>query len=302
MESQHRMTADHTTQPSIARRHPIASFTILAVALGAGAVYLLVREVLPPGLSLVPALSASIAGIIMTAVEDGRAGLGLMLSRLLIWRVGVGYWLFAILFAALAILLGSLFNPLFNGDALDFSSIHHSLQIIPIFFIFFIVAGLGEELGWTGFLMPRLQASHGALSSSIIRSVICGLWHLPLLMYLRLDPPSLADFPYAGWIAQMGLPVTIGVLTLLIIIPWSVFYTWIFNNTRGSLLLVAVLHGSEIWVAYGMLNTGIDPRNFHNFWGYGAVIAVAAAIIILTYGAQDLSHKYKRIVHQPSPG
>jgi hypothetical protein len=237
----------------------------------------------------------------MTAVEDGRTGLELMLSRLLIWRVGVGYWLFAVLFVALATLLGSLLNPLFNGDALDFSSMGHPLQIIPIFFMFFIVAGLGEELGWTGFLMPRLQASHGALTSSIIRSVICGVWHLPLLIYLRLDHPSLADFPYSGWIAQMGLPVTIGVLTLLIILPWSVFYTWIFNNTRGSLLLVAVLHGSEIWVAYGMLNTGIDPRNFHNFWGYGAIIAVAAIIITLTNGAQDLSRKYKRIVRQPSP-
>jgi membrane protease YdiL (CAAX protease family) len=292
---------DQATRPSFVRRYPVASFTIMAMVLGGGTVYLLVRGILPQGLSLVPALSASIAGIIMTAVEDGRAGLELMLSRLLIWRVGIGYWLFAVLFVALAILLGSLLNPLFNGDALDFSSMGHPLKIIPIFFIFFIVAGLGEELGWTGFLMPRLQASHGALTSSIIRSVICGVWHLPLLIYLRLDHPSLADFPYSGWIAQMGLPVTIGVLTLLIILPWSVFYTWIFNNTRGSLLLVAVLHGSEIWVAYGMLNTGIDPRNFHNFWGYGAIIAVAAIIITLTNGAQDLSRKYKRIVRQPSP-
>jgi membrane protease YdiL (CAAX protease family) len=292
---------DQATRPIFVRRYPVASFTIMAMVLGGGTVYLLVRGILPQGLSLVPALSASIAGIIMTAVEDGRAGLELMLSRLLIWRVGIGYWLFAVLFVALAILLGSLLNPLFNGDALDFSSMGHPLQIIPIFFIFFIVAGLGEELGWTGFLMPRLQASHGALTSSIIRSVICGVWHLPLLIYLRLDHPSLADFPYSGWIAQMGLPVTIGVLTLLIILPWSVFYTWIFNNTRGSLLLVAVLHGSEIWVAYGMLNTGIDPRNFHNFWGYGAIIAVAAIIITLTNGAQDLSRKYKRIVRQPSP-
>jgi membrane protease YdiL (CAAX protease family) len=292
---------DQATRPSLVRRYPVASFTIMAMVLGGGTVYLLVQGVLPPGLSLIPALSASIAGIIMTAVEDRRAGLELMLSRLLIWRVGIGYWLFAVLFAALAILLGSLANPLFKGDPLDFSNMRHPLQIIPIFFIFFIVAGLGEESGWTGFLIPRLQASYSALTSSLVRAVLVGVWHLPLLIYSGLDHPSLANFPYGGWIAQMGLPATVGLLTLLIALPWSIFYTWIFNNTRGSLLLVAVLHGSEVWVAYWMLNTGVSPRNFDNYWGYGAFIAVAATIIILTNGAQDLSRKHKRIVHQPSP-
>jgi membrane protease YdiL (CAAX protease family) len=95
-------------------RYPVASFYILALALGAAIVYLVVQGILPSGLALAAALSASIAGIIMTAVEDGRAGLQLMLSRLLIWRVGIGYWLFAILFVPLAVLLGSMVNPLFD--------------------------------------------------------------------------------------------------------------------------------------------------------------------------------------------
>jgi membrane protease YdiL (CAAX protease family) len=296
-----RLTADTATRSSFVHRYPVAAFYICALALGAGTVYLVVQGVIPADLALAAALSASIAGIVITAVVDGKAGLKLMLCRLLIWRVGIGYWLFAILFLVPAILVGSLANPLFNGDSPDFRNVHRPLQIIPMFIIFCIVAGLGQELGWTGFLTPRLQSRHSALTSSVIRAVLCGVWHFPLLIYSGLDHPSLVDFPYSGWIAQNGFPVTLAFI-LLILLPWSVFSTWIFNNTRGSLLLVAVLHGSEVWVAYWMLNSGINPRNLDNFWGYGAVMVTAAIIIILTNGTQDLSRKRKRIVHEPSPG
>jgi len=76
-------------RPTFIHRYPVASFYILALALGAGTVYLVVQGVFPSSLALGAALSASIAGTIMTAVEDGRAGLKLMLGRLLIWRVGL---------------------------------------------------------------------------------------------------------------------------------------------------------------------------------------------------------------------
>ena len=66
---------------------------------------------MPAELALSAVLSASMAGIIMTAILDGKAGLKLLLKRLLIWRVGIGYWLFATLFLVPIILLGSLFNP-----------------------------------------------------------------------------------------------------------------------------------------------------------------------------------------------
>jgi len=259
-----------------------------------------VEGILPAGIALASVLSASIAGIIMTALEDGRGGLKLMLRRLLIWRVAIGYWFFAFLFLVPAILLGSLVNPLFNGDPLSFKDMKPTFEILPMFLIFFIVAGLGQELGWTGFLMPRLQARFSALTSCVIRAILVGIWHLPLLLYSRFQHPSLADFPYAGWIAQKGFLVAVGALFLMFMIPWSIFFTWIFNNTRGSLLLVAVLHGSEIWVAYWMLSSGIKPSNLDNYWGYGAVLVLIATLIVITTGSQNLSRKHKRIVHQSS--
>ena len=185
----------------------------------------------------------------------------------------------------------------FNGDAVEFGNMQSPMTFIPLFIIFFIIAGLGEELGWTGFLIPRLQARYSALTSSIIKAVLWGLWTLPLFLYSRFDPVSFPDFPYAGWIAQKGFLVAFGAFFLLFVLPWSIIYSWIFNNTKGSLLQVAVLHGSEIWVAYFMLSSGIDPRNLDNYWGYGAVLVVTAITIVIANGWQDLSRKHTRIVH-----
>ena len=236
----------------------------------------------------------------MSAVFHGRAGLKSMLSHLFIWRVGIGYWLFALLFLLPAFLIGSMANPLFNGDPLSFQDIKPAFEIIPMFIGFIIISGLGQEVGWTGFLTPRLQARYSALTSSVIRAIFVGIWHLPLLLYSRQHLPALADFPYSGWIMQKGFLVAFGAMFLMFLLPWSIFFNWAFNNTRGSLLLVAILHGSEIWAAYGMISAGISPRNLDNYWGYGSVLMVIAAIIVITNGAQNLSRKHTRIVHHSS--
>jgi membrane protease YdiL (CAAX protease family) len=291
-------TLEKISKPSFAHKYPIISFFILAVALGAGTVYLVMWRRLPSELALASVFSSSIAGIIITAIVDGEVGLKLMFRRLLIWRVGIGYWIFAILFLVPTILLGSLLNPIFNGDPISFSNMEPAFGIVPMFISFFIIAGLGQEIGWTGFLLPRLQAHFSALNASVIRAVIGGIWHLPLFIYSMLQPQALADFQYSGWIAQKGFLVAIMTATLMFLLPWSIFFCWMFNNTKGSLLLVSVLHGSEIWAAYWMLSTGIRPNNLDNYWGYGAVMILIAIVIVVMTGSQNLSRKHDRIMHQ----
>ena len=221
-----------------------------------------------------------------------------MFSRLLIWRVGIGYWIFATLFLVPTILLGSLANPLFNGEVMSFSNMKPAFNILPMFISFFIIAGLGQELGWTGFLVPRLQTRFSALTSCIIRAIVGGIWHLPIFIYSMQQPQALADFQYSGWITQKGFLVAIMTATFMFLLPWSIFYSWIFNNTKGSLLLVSILHGSEIWVAYWMLSTGIRPNNLDNYWGYGIIMILIATIMVIKTGPQNLSRKHKRVIHQ----
>jgi membrane protease YdiL (CAAX protease family) len=292
------MTKEQKEHLSFINTYPIGAFFILAFVLGAGAIFLVSQGVIPADLALSAALSASIAGIIMTAILDGKAGLKLMLRRVLIWRVGIGYWLFAILFLLPAILIGSLLNPLFNGEPISLSNMEPAFNILPMFIVFFIVAGLGQELGWTGFLMPRLQAHLGAFAACVIRTILIGIWHLPLLIYASLQPDAIPDFPYGAWIDQKGFLIALLAMIVMFMLPWSIFFTWMFNNTKGSLLLVATLHGSEIWLAYFMVSTGINQNNLNNYWGYGMVMVLTALIILIITGSQNLSRKHKRIVHQ----
>jgi hypothetical protein len=124
------LTAAVTTRTDFIARYSVAIFFILAMVLGASTVYLVAQGILPARVALASVLSASIAGVIMTAVEDGREGLKLMVRRLMIWRVGIGYWLFALLFLVPAVLIGSLANPLFNGDPLSLDSMRPAFEIL----------------------------------------------------------------------------------------------------------------------------------------------------------------------------
>ena len=276
---------------SFIQKNPIVSFFILVLILGTSIILLVFQGVMPAELALSAVLSASMAGIIMTAILDGKAGLKLLLKRLLIWRVGIGYWLFATLFLVPTILLGSLFNPFFNGTPVSISNLKLTLGILPMFVIFFIVAGLGEELGWTGFLLPRLQARFGALVASLLRATLVVIWHTPLLIFTRIQPSAIPDFPYGEWMAQKGFLMTL-LSMMLLSFSWSIFYTWLFNNTKGSLLLVAIFHGSEIWLVYLM---GICSKNLDNLWGYGLVILITAIMIVIVTGPENLSRKHQRI-------
>jgi membrane protease YdiL (CAAX protease family) len=293
------MARHKTDRLRFVSKYPIASFFVLTSVLGVGTLSLVILGVIPVSMALSSVLSASIAGIIMTAGLDGKAGLKLMLRRVLIWRVGIGYWLFAILFLIPTFLLGSLVNPLFNGDPISLSTMKPAFNILPLFVVFFVVAGLGQELGWTGFLMPRLQARFGAFASSVIRAILVLIWHLPLLIYSGSQPHAFPSFPYGFWIRQDGFLIAFSAMVMLML-PWSIFYTWMFNDTKGSLLLVAMLHGSEIWLPYLMASMGISPNNLGNYWGYALVMNLAAVIIVMVTGSQHLSRKQRRIVyHRP---
>ncbi len=280
------------------KKYAIASFYILTLLLGGVVTYLVVQGVLPSVLIMIAALAASLSGIIITAIVDGKDGLKKLFGRLKIWRIGIGYWAFAFLILPPTILLGLYLNPFFGGEKIELSNIQPIFMIVPMFIMFFITAGLGEEIGWTGFLTPRLQARYNALTSSIIRGVLWGLWHIPLFIFSGLDHPSLESFPYADWVSQKSFLVALGAFILINQIPWSNFYTWLFNNSKGSILLPAILHGSEVWFAYWVLSTGIDQGLFDNYWGYGLVMVVIAVIIVVTSGAENLSRKHERVVHQ----
>lgn len=192
---------------------------------------------------LIGAWAPSLVGIFITLAMDKRRGLNLLLRRLLVWRVGGRWYLFVLLWPAILSLLSSAISMLLGGTLPDFSNPPFKtiyplppeamqigfLAFLPLVFIItFFSSPLGEEFGWRGFALPRLQGRRSAVLSSLILGLIWGLWHIP-----RQWTPGV-PFDYAGFIwFLIGISLT------------SILYTWIFNNTQGSLLPVVLFHNAK---------------------------------------------------------
>src|SRR5215212_1201312 len=114
------------------------------------------------------------------------------------------------------------------ADAAPPALLEGPLMMLPLFLVILTLTdGLGEELAWRGFALPRLLTRYNALAASLILGVIWALWHLPLL------------WTEGGPMYQ--LPVW---LLLMDITAKSVLFTWVFLHTRGSVLIAMLFHGA----------------------------------------------------------
>lgn len=172
------------------------------------------------------------ASLLMTGLTLGKHGVVTLLKRFLIWRVSWKWYLVAFLLMPSMQFVSVLLTALVRQSPIDFSdvyaykifgpSINLVLLIVP-FFLFDAIAN-GEEIAWRGYVLPRLQAKHSALVSSLFVGVIWGLWHLP--KHLSHWDTTTFVFFMAGITAR------------------AVLYTWLYNNTKGSLLLTTLFHAS----------------------------------------------------------
>src|SRR5512143_1050890 len=206
------------------RKYPAISLLMLAMLLGASPLIAVNTGLLPKGWDQLGALSAGLAGIILAVVEGRKGGLLELLRRILIWRVGIQWWAFALLFPIIPSVAALYLFRAVGGPAVDWSGLKPLYTVIPTIIILTILAGVGEEFGWRGFALPRLQVRHNALVSSLIVGLIWGTWHIPLFF----TPGTVQS----AWRAEAGLIIPILGYTLFCM-AWSIQYTWFFNNTRG---------------------------------------------------------------------
>jgi uncharacterized protein len=229
------------------------------------------------------AFGPTLAAIMVTAFRKGRVGLRHLLGTLLRWRVGIKWYVVAILgplaLGALAIWLSMLLGmsaPTLSNPAL--------LALLAPTFVYILLLGgpLQEELGWRGFALPRLQVRHNPLVASLILGLLWGMWHVPLFWVPGTAQSALitGNPQPALWIAGfVGHVVALAVL-----------FTWMFNNTAGSVLLVMLLHAgvNTTYSLFGLLGLA---GNMAVLALYAAALAVAAVVVILVAGPARLSHR-----------
>jgi membrane protease YdiL (CAAX protease family) len=204
------------------KRHPLVTFFALASGFS-WAAWILVR--LSPVFDAIlnPSLGPLLAALLASALIGGRAEVRAWWQRASRWRGGLGWYALALLLplaingaaAALAVLLGA---------PLPTAALIAGWPALFINLLIYLVLGgpLGEEPGWRGFAMSRLQMGRSALAASLILGILVVGWHLPLV--LTGQQPA---------------------VVLLATFAAQFIYTWLANRTNGSVLIVMLAHAAQ---------------------------------------------------------
>jgi uncharacterized protein len=214
----------------------------------------------------------SVAGLIMTALVGGRAGLRDLLTRLLRWRVAGRWWAAALLTGPVlvaAVIFGlMLYSPDFTPGLL---TAEDRLGMLVFAVGWGLVGGgLLEELGWTGFAVPALRQRHGVLQTGLIVGVLWGVWHL--LIAVWATPGLAGDASLAGFAAGF-------VAFYFVALPaYRVLMVWLYDHT-ASLLLAMLMHA-----VLSASTIALQPAHGHFTWNlllgvalWGVVAAIALA-------------------------
>lgn len=270
-------------------RHPVLAYLILAygVSWAIFLIPLLSTEGLgvfhydvPPVelfILLVSVIGLAGSAFVVTAIVDGRAGVQALASRYVRWRVGLQWYLVA-LFGLLAVALVGI-SVVYGLAPLGALPGQWSLLIGYLFQIVLVAAlvNLWEETGWTGFMFTRLQPRFGALVAALLVAPCFGGIHLPLLF--------VSDGLTTGRVAPQQIPFYVLYLLVLFSVPVRVIAAWLYNNTKGSLLLVGLFHASLGATAGTVLLPYLLPKGADaTFAVYGSVAVAALLLVILTRG------------------
>src|SRR5215218_983173 len=277
--------APHGGLKGLLTRHPLVSFFAMAYALTwlAWSPWYLSEA----GIGLLPydgdsisdylntvalIMGPTLSAFIMTGATEVRDGVRRLLRRIVLWRVGLGWYLFVLLGIPAIIVLSTVVLP---GALSSFqaSTVPSTLFLYVVAGPVFLFAGgpVFEEIGWRGFALPRLQRLYGPLVGSLVLGIIWALWHLPLFLIPSWDTPH-------------GNPLDL-VLFVIWAVAITIIFTWVFNNTKGSVLLAILAHGSINSAAvavYGLFPAPAVTGGITNFViGFGVA---ALLILALTRG------------------
>jgi uncharacterized protein len=257
-----------TTQTSTKRfslfapveRHPLVAYFLLAFALFWGVIPL--ATISPTLPLLLGVFTPTIAAMIVSSLAGGKHEVKRLLRRVLIWRVGIGWvvaaWSVPLLCGLLTLLAATFFGV----------TVAPQVSLLPMGVLFFVLA-IGEEIGWRGYGLPKLRNEHGMspLLASLLLGAIHAAFHLPLWFAPGMTPPI---YSFGSFFVSS--------------LCFGVLWTWLYRNTRGSVLIAAMFHGA-VNLFGNMFYLGIPPLLLN--WLMPAGYALAAVIVIIVYRGSD---------------
>jgi uncharacterized protein len=189
------------------RKYPVTWFYILAFGiswLGMISTVLASRGIAPfyrPSflfLSIFYAIGPALAAAIVSQVAHGKTGVRDLLKGIIRWRVGLVWYLIAVLSPVVLLTVAQVVTKLLGLPVtIAVPQVNLSPYVIFGFGVNFL-ANTCEEIGWRGFALPHLQKRHNALLATLIVGTLWGLWHLPLV-FLVGNPMS--EYPFLWFIS-----------------------------------------------------------------------------------------------------
>jgi len=262
-------------------RHPVVAYFVLTFAISWGGVLLVIGG--PAGMAGVKAqdnplfpfavlamvAGPSVTGIVLTGLIDGKTGLRALRSRLFTWRVGASWYAVALLAAPLlATSVALILSPVSTAFLPGISLSQDKAALVLLGLVVGVTAGFFEELGWTGFAIPRLKQRHGVLATGLIAGVLWSAWHLlvvawgigdragtiPVALFMIVD--GLAGLPafriLMVWVYDRTESLCVAILMHASLTACTLVLTP--QTTGPSLLAYGVAFAAAVWLVLGVIS------------------------------------------------
>lgn len=215
----------------------------------------------------------ALAAFVVTAALEGKGGVRHFLRRFVLWRVGLRWYLvFLVGFPALFLLPATLYMGMAPWQALVQQWHTWFTVFLPAVLLFPAIINWGEEIGWRGFAQTRMQMRYGALRSSLVVGFLHGIWHLPVYLLVE-GPPAQGPFNAETFLVN----------TLMIMV-FTLIWTWIFNGAQQSILVASLMHASfnaaQGWVGSLLPH---QPESVGTAMSV-AIVLLAFLVVIMTKG------------------
>jgi membrane protease YdiL (CAAX protease family) len=207
---------------------------------------------------------SGLAGLVIASVWSNRVGVRDLMASLAMWRVSPTWFVYALLAWPVFYVLVNSVAVLLDGASMSdyfaqYSSIAVSTAIVIFITTTLVGAPLQEEPGWRAFAQTRLQVSHSPLVASIVLGLIWQIWHLPLYAV------GLYAFSWSDIASR-----------LITFLPGALIYAWLWNRSRGSLLILVLFHAGNDAFPQIIPSAGASSENVINvaIFLWGAVLLV----------------------------
>ncbi len=262
------------------RKHPIVAFYVLAftlswlgrvpLALSSHELISLENPLVVTFLFLLGGAAPTLAAVITAYLAEGKGGVDDLFGRFK-RRAGLKWYLIALLLPFVVMLIG------FGVDAFFISGQAPNWGLfdwvgLPFLFGAMFISYVWEEIGWRGFALPKMQERLDPLMTSLIMGALWYLWHLPLMLNrdVNVRPSPIVE--------------------LFFMLALTVLYTWLYNNSGGSLLIASVLHAALNTTA-GISIAIVGEDGFSRQYAPVTVVYVIIAVALVLALGRELGRK-----------